>query len=163
MEQSTLRPEISYHEYRVIARLLRAHVDEHQNRLKAMIAFGDLVSRGDSFDIELLEIVQDWQGERFGQFSRSTDLPLRGDLRLYFLTPEVFTNPAVIKDAQERQWVEDLLNRVRAGYEIIMEIPAGWVRPVLDRQAVDSTLTAPPSGSVQFTDPLRLTRKETKA
>jgi hypothetical protein len=158
LEESRQRPEISYHEYRVIAHLLRAHVDEHKTRLKAMIAFGDLVTRGDTFDIDLLEIVEGWEGTRFGQFSGPAHLPLRGKLRLYFLTPEVFQDPALIDDPAERVWVQDLLDRVRDGYEIIMEIPTGWVRRVLEpRQRVYSTLTAPPSGSVVFGDPYRLT------
>jgi len=59
MEPSTERAEISYHEYRVIAHLLRAHVAEHQNRLRAMIAFGDLITGANAFDIDLLEVVRD--------------------------------------------------------------------------------------------------------
>jgi len=160
MEPNILRPEISYHEYRVIAHLLRAHVAEHQNRFKAMIAFGDLVSRGDTFDIEILEIVEGWEGKRFGQFAGPAHLPLRGELRLYFLTPTEFENPAVIEPVAERQWVEDLLRRVRAGYEIVMEVPAGWVHGVLDRQEpAYAALTAPPSGSMEFGDPYKLSQK----
>src|SRR5207248_1895739 len=120
----------------------------------------DLVTRDDTFDIDLLEVVEGWEGKRFGEFAGSAQLPLRGRLRLYFLTPEVFRNPALIDDPEERRWVEDLLERMRAGYEIIMEIPPGWVRGVLDgQQPAYSTLTAPPSGSVQFEDPYRLTRR----
>jgi hypothetical protein len=160
MEAATQRQEISYHEYRVIAHLLRAHLKEHQNRLKAMIAFGDLVTRGDTFDIDVLEIVEGWEGTRFGRFSGPAELPLRGELRLYFLTPEVFENPVLIEDPEERRWVEDLLDRVRAGYEIITELPSGWVRSVLDRpEPRYSPLTPPPSGVVQFDDPYLLTRK----
>lgn len=160
MEQSTQRPKISYHEYRVIAHLLRAHVEEHQHRLKAMIAFGDLVTRGDTSDINLLEVVEGWQGKRFGQFSGPAHLPLRGQLRLHFLTPEVFGNPALIEEIAERRWVEYLLDRVRAGYEVIMETTPGWGRSVLDHQPpVDPTLTGPPSGFIEMGDPYNLTRK----
>ena len=43
MEPHAARSNISYHEYRVIAQLVQAHVDEHQNRFRAMVAFGGLV------------------------------------------------------------------------------------------------------------------------
>jgi len=160
MEGTVERLEIPYHEYRVIAHLLRAHVDEHGGRLKAMIAFGDQVVGGATYDIDLLEVVEGWEGKRYSEFSRSRHLPLRGTLRLYFLTPEVFENPSLIEDPDERQWVQSLLNRVRAAYEVIMDAPPGWVRGVLEPLAgVYSSLTAPPSGAVVFGDPYRLTRK----
>jgi hypothetical protein len=150
-------PAISYHEYRVIARLLRAHADEHQSRLRGMVAFGDLITRGDSFDIDILELVEGWDGARFARFSGPADPPLRGELRLYILTPEVFEDPALIEDHVERPWVEDLLARVRQGYEIIMEIPPGWVARVLNREEpVHASLTAPPSGSLELGDPYQV-------
>src|ERR1051326_3929802 len=108
MQENTERPEISYHEFRIIARLLQAHTEEYRDRLKAMIAFDDLVTRGDTFDIDLLEIIEGWNDRRFGEFARTADLPLRGRLRLYFLTPEEFESPAVIEEPEERKWVEDL-------------------------------------------------------
>lgn len=156
MRENTDLHEISYHEYRVIARLLRAHLEAYQDRLKAMVAFGDLVTTGETFDIELLEIIEGWEDKRFGEFSRSEDLPLRGSLRLYFLTPEEAENPAVIEDAEEQKWVRELLERVRKGYEVIMESPPGRARRLLDQVGLHSTLTPPPSGSVTFTDPYKL-------
>jgi hypothetical protein len=159
MQENTERHQISYHEYRVIARLLRAHVDEYQDRVKAMVAFGDLVTRGDTFDIDLLEVVEGWEEKRFGRFSRAEDLPLRGELRLYFLTPREFEDPSVIQVPEERKWVEELLERVRQGYEVVMESPPGWAPRVLDRSRVHATFTPPPSGAIQDTDPFRLTTK----
>jgi hypothetical protein len=159
MQENTEQHEISYHEYRVIARLLRAHADEYRNRVKAMVAFGDLVTSGDTFDIDLLEVVEDWEDRRFGRFSRSEDLPLRGELRLYFLTPQEFENPSVIQEPEERRWVVELLERVRQGYEVVMESPLGWAQQVLERNRVNSTIAPPPSGFIEETDPFRLTRK----
>jgi hypothetical protein len=124
-----------------------------------MVAFGDLLTQENAFDIDLLEIVDGWEERRFGRFVRQEDLPLRGELRLYFLTPEEFTNPAVIERPEERKWVEELLDRVRQGYEIVMDSPPGWLRQILERAPIHSTLTPPPSGSVGFTDPSRLVKK----
>lgn len=157
MEPNNASREISYHEYRTIAQLLQAHADEHQGRLRAMIAFGDLLTTDNSVDIDLLEIIEGWQGKRLWPFSSTAELPLRGQLRLYFLTPEEFENPAVIQDPEERRWVEDLLRRARQGYEIIMDRTPGWVRGVLEGSRGVSAATAPPSGVGRSGSPLVLT------
>jgi hypothetical protein len=158
MEPNTPTSNISYHEYRVIAQILRDHVDEHQTRLRAMVAFGELVTQPGTVDIDLLEIVEGWHGKRFGAFSSSAELPLRGELRLYFLTPEEFADPTVIQELEERRWVEDLLRRVRQGYEVIMEIPPGYVQSVLERGRTVSTLTPPPSGATPTRTPFDFIR-----
>jgi hypothetical protein len=159
MPVNTERREIPYFEYRVIADLLRAHVEQYGDRLKGMVVFGDLLTQWDAFDIELLEIIEGWEDNHFGEFAELPNLPMRGRLRLYFLTPEEFENPTSIQDSKERMWVEELLDRVREGYEIVTESPWGWVRQVLDRGRYPSTFTAPPSGSVGFKDPLNLPKK----
>jgi hypothetical protein len=156
---NTERREIPYEEYRVITHILRRHLEQYQDRLRAMVAFGDLLTQWDEFDIDLLEIIEGWDDKRFGQFSGQADPALRGKLRLYFLTPEEFENPAVIQEPGERKWVEDLLERVRQGYEVMTESSPGWVRRGLERARFSSTFTAPPSGSVEFTDPYTLNRK----
>jgi hypothetical protein len=160
MQDSTELREISYHEYRIIARLLQAHVDQYGDRLKAMIAFGGLLTQWDVFDIDLLEVIQGWEGKRFGEFSAEADPALRGKLRLYFLTPEEFENPAIIGETEERKWVQELLERVRQGYRIITESPPEWAQRVLERARFASTFTAPPSGSVEFADPYKLSNKD---
>jgi hypothetical protein len=159
MQENTERRQIPYHEYRVIAHLLRAHVGQFGERLKGMVAFGNLLTRPDAYDIDLLEIIEGWEDKRFGEFDASADPGLRGKLRLYFLTPEVFENPAIVEDREERKWVEELLERVRHGYEIVTESPPESVRRILDQTGAHSTFTAPPSGSVQFADPFELSTK----
>src|SRR5437879_2948813 len=120
MEPDKAAREIPYHEYRAIAQLLRAHADEHQGRLRAMIAFGDLVTR-ESVTIDLLEVVDGWKGKRLWPFSSTPELPLRGQLRLHVIATEEFEDPTVIQDPAERDWVSELLERVRSGYEVIMD------------------------------------------
>lgn len=157
MTDSPPRQEITYHEYRVIARLLRVHVDAYGDRWKAAVAFGDLIARPNTYDIDLLEVIEGWDGPRLARFSGRADPPLRGELRLYILTPEVFENPALVEDRQERRWVEDLLARVREGYEVIVETSLGRVRQMLEpKPPRRPSLTAPPSGATELDDPYEL-------
>jgi hypothetical protein len=146
---------IPYLEYRSIGTLLRAHVDSYGENLRAVVAFGELVTTGQTFDIDLLEVVDGWEGGRLGEFGTSADLPLRGRLRLHFLTPQEFEDPTVIADLAERDWVETLLKKVGQGYEIVMESPPGYARRVLEKSRSVSTATPPPSGFVGSTDPLK--------
>jgi hypothetical protein len=151
-------PRIPYEERRAIGKLLDAHVAEYGDRLRAVVAFGDLVTLGRTFDIDLLEVVESWDGARDGRvgFFRSTsELPLRGELRLYFLSPEEFENPGVVPDEADRRWIEELLERVTRGFEVVLQIPPGYARRALERSHALSTLTSPPSGSVRSRDPLR--------
>jgi hypothetical protein len=154
MEPNRELREIPYHEYLVIAQLLRAHLGEYGERLRAMIAFGNLLTTGNSAVIELLEVVEEWRDKRLWQFSSTEELPLRGQLRLYFLTPEEFEDPSVIQDAEERKWVEELLQRVRRGYEVIMGKDREWVSEVLDGSP---TISSPPSGMGHSPSALALT------
>jgi len=159
MENRTGLHEISYHEYRVIARIVEAHYREYQRGLKAVVAFGSLVTQGNTTDIDLLEIVEGWQGLNQWMFSGTTDLPLRGQLRLYFLTPEEFVDPAAIPDAEQRAWVEQLLERVRQGYEIITQSPAEWAQQILEQGKRGPVPAPPPSGIGSSGSPLALTGK----
>ena len=144
------RPEISYHEYRLIAHLLRRHVDEYGDRLKALVAFGDLVTSGDTFDIDLLEIIDGLNEAHFAQYRGFDGLPGRGTLRLYALSPDVLADPLSVPDVDEQRWVEDLVWRLRQGYEVIMEVPTGWVRETLDgTERVHPSLLPPPSARKQ--------------
>jgi hypothetical protein len=156
MLQETEKRDISYHEFRVIARLLRAHADIHGPRLRAMVVFGELVTTGSTFDIELLEIVEGWDGEALWVFDSSADLPMRGRTFLYFLKPEEFEQPDAIPEPTHREWVKALLERVREGYQVVMENKSGWVRHALDGPQEVSAATPPPTGMVEHGDPLTL-------
>src|SRR5690348_1630046 len=122
MAQDTDVRHIPYMEYRAIVNLMHAHLDRYQDNLRAIVAFGDLVTSGDTFDIDLLEVIQGWTGKRYAVSSGSIELPLRGQLRLYLLTPDEFENPETIRDANDREWTIDLLERVRRGFEVILEV-----------------------------------------
>lgn len=115
---------IPYEEYKAIGDLMRAHLKTHEGQLRAMVAFGDILTRGGTYNIDLLEVVENWHGPQSVVFASSPELPLRGELRLYLLTPEEFENGIGKATSAER----DLLNRVREGYDIIYESPAGYVR-----------------------------------
>jgi hypothetical protein len=124
---------IPYDEYRVITTLMHAHLQTHEGKLRAIIAFGDIVTKGNTFDIDLLEIVEDWQGQRSVVFASSAALPLRGQMRLYLITPEEFEQPENLADFSTRS----LLERVRAGYDVIYEDPSGYARDILARRVKD--------------------------
>ena len=158
MTQAVEPRRIPYEEHRIIGRLLRAHVDAYAQRLRAVVAFGDLVGSGQTYDIDLVEVVEGWKAPEMGRLARfenSSELPLRGQLRVYFLAPEEFEDPRVIDDDADRGWVEDLLERVARRCEIVMEIPPGYARRILERRWDASTLASPPSGYVSTVDPLR--------
>lgn len=158
VEPASAAPRIHYEEYRALGRLLEAHVDAHRGRLRAMVVFGDLVTTSQTYDIDVLEVVEGWDSSRqgrLGEFQSTAELPLRGRLRLYFLAPHEFENTGSIPDEEERRWVHDLRERVARGYEILLEIPPGYARRTLEGVRGTSTLTAPPSGMVASADPLR--------
>src|SRR4051794_36394434 len=128
----THESNIPYEEYRAIAQLLRAHVDEHKGKLRAMVAFGELVTGGDTYDIDLPEVVEDWKGSHYFEFGSTADLPLRGKLRLYFLRPEELVDPSRTEPKKDIPWTRALLERVREGYQILVEIPAGSISRILN-------------------------------
>ena len=114
---------IPYEEYKAINELMHAHLRTHNGKLRALIAFGEIVTRGGTFDIDLLEVVEGWQGPVSVTFSSSAELPLRGQLRLFLLTPEEFQGTDGDTEA-----VKHLLSRVREGYDIVYEDPPGYAR-----------------------------------
>jgi hypothetical protein len=150
---------IPYQERRVIQSLMHAHWDVYQDRLRAMVAFGGLVIAGDKFDIDLLEVIEGWQEKRLAVASDSAELPLRGQLRLFFLTPAEFENPAVIEDPVQQQWTRDLLDRVHRGYEIFYETPPDYARDILIGRIPFSALAPPDTGYLELENPLTLTPK----
>ena len=115
---------IPYEEYKAINTLMHAHLETHSGKLRALIAFGEIVTRGGTYDIDLLEVVEGWQGPTSVTFSSSEELPLRGQLRLYLMTPETF------EGADSDSEKERLLYRVREGYDIVYEDPPGYARNV---------------------------------
>lgn len=156
---SATQTSIPYEEYRAINQLVQAHFREHGSRLRAVLAFGDLVTAGDGFDIDLLEVVEEWHGPRLATFSGTSTLPLRGRLHLYFVSPQEFRSPSVITDTEDREWIFGLVERVREGYQVIFEQPSGFVRRILEGD--ESIFVAPPpsSGSVTLDDPLALPKE----
>ena len=118
---------IPYDEYKAIGELMRAHLRTHEGQLRAMIAFGDLVTRGNTYDIDLLEVVEGWQGPSSVVFASSAELPLRGQLRLYLVTAEEFEQRDGMGGVLER----NLMDRVREGYDIIYEDPPAYALDTL--------------------------------
>jgi len=123
--------EIPYFEYRVINDLVHAHSKELGDSLRAIIAFGDLKTRGGTFDIELLEVVDDWQGPPQIQSADSPEVPMRGKLFLNFLSTAEFE--AICTPPVPGRVPPELLRRVLNGYEIVYEVPAGFARKLLNR------------------------------
>ncbi len=149
---------IPHAEHRSVVKLMMAHSREYGSKLRAMVLFGDLILTGQTFDIDLLEVVEGWDAARSGrvaEFSSSSELPLRGKLRIYFLSPEEFERPEVILDPAERAWVSALLQRVTSSYELVYQVPIDYARNTLSRQDKASVLSAPPSGLVVTANPLR--------
>ena len=89
---------IPYEEYKAITELMHAHVKTHEGQLRAIVAFGDILTRGGTYDIDLLEVVEGWQGPKSVVFASSPELPLRGQMRLYLVTPEEFEQPENIAE-----------------------------------------------------------------
>lgn len=148
---------IPYEEFRAINKVLDAHSASYGDRLCAAVAFGGLLTGGLSYDIDLLEVIEGWDSShgRIGIYESSPELPLRGQLRLYILTPEEFADPQSIADEMERRWVRDLLAQVLQGYDILQESPLGFAQRVLTPGQWISTLNPPPSGRIKDFELLR--------
>ena len=130
---------IPYEEYKAMGELMRAHLKTHEGQLRAIIAFGDLVTEGNTYDIDLLEVVEGWQGKTSVAFTSSAELPLRGQLRLYLLTPEEFEHPDRVGAFAKRM----VMDRVREGYDVIYEDPPGYARNVLAPKAENDLSSNP--------------------
>ncbi len=148
--------QFAYEDARAIALLVRAHTEEHGERLQGIVAFGDLVVRGGTGDIDLLEVVEGWKGKRYFEFQSTAALPLRGELRLYLIRPEELLHPEATEPAEDRPWVEGVLQRVRAGFEVVMEQPPGAITSALQPVVPYSTRTTPATGIGHAADALRL-------
>lgn len=133
---------VPYEEYKAINELMHAHLRTHQGKLRALIAFGEIVTRGGTYDIDLLEVVEGWQEPASVTFSSTKELPLRGQLRLFLLTPEEFQGTGGDTESAER-----LLYRVREGYDIVYEDPPGYARNVFARNVFAQRVRNSQSGN----------------
>lgn len=121
---------IPYEEYKAIGEIVSAHLRTHEGKLRAIVAFGDIVTRGNTFDIDLLEVVEGWQGPSSLVFASTSELPLRGQLRLYLVTPEEFEHPENLKGSSQRR----LINQIREGYDVIYENPPAYALDTLTQR-----------------------------
>jgi hypothetical protein len=122
--------EISYFEYKVINELMHSHSKELGESLRAIIVFGALKTAGGTFDIELLEVIDGWQGPPQMQSASSAELPMRGRLYLSFVSAQDF-EAICSHPAQQKGTLSELLKRVLEGYEIVYEVPTGYARQLL--------------------------------
>ena len=124
---------IPYQEYRAIRELLGANSPQIERSLRAAIVFGEIVATGGSQDINLLEVVDGWQGPRFVSYGSTEALPLRGRLNLYFLTPEEFEQPS-LKTVPGQAWSSaQLLSRIRPAYAVLREKPFEYAYTLMRR------------------------------
>lgn len=130
---------IEYIEMRAIVDLMESHIEEFKDKLKLMLAFGDLVTSGNTYDVDLLEVIDGWDGPSQAIFPSTTDFPLRGQLRLHILTPQEFENAHGIEDSKERDWALQLLESVRKGFKIIYENPSRYLDSVWNRAEIETT------------------------
>ena len=107
---------IPYQEMRAINEIVKSHSNAHIDTLNAVIVFGTLVNSGETRDIELLEVVEGWQGPRRVIFGNTKDLPLRGLATFYFLLPEEFEHPTEVLLDNVDFSSAFLLRRVREAY-----------------------------------------------
>ena len=146
MDSDATLNSIPYFEYKVINDLVHSHMKEFKSNLRAVIAFGALKTTGETYDIELLEVVDVWEGQAQFQSGSSASLPMRGKLYLDFLPSAEFERVA---EGDETEETRRLIRRVLGGYEIVYETPAGYAREIL-RQARESR-----PGREVLQDPLR--------
>lgn len=147
---------ISYVEHRILNQLMHSHIDQLSDKLHAMVVFGDIITVGDTYDVDMLEIVEGWKGDRVAEFTSTVDLPLRGTLRLYFLNASEFEKPDTIPNDEMKQWVERLIEKVRQGHEVIYENPPGYIRDGMNVKPLLATLLAPGSGELKMDNPFTL-------
>lgn len=125
--------DIAYFEYKVINELVHAHVDEFGKRLRAIIAFGPLKISGGTFDIDLLEVVDGWRGLDKQTFQSTAEFPMRGTLTLDFLSSARFEKAGGAEYLNNYEQDRQLIERVRQGFEIVYETPAGYARDILSQ------------------------------
>lgn len=143
--------EIPYFEHKVINELMHAHRDEYGKALRAIVVFGKLKTVGGTFDIELLEVVDDWQGPARFQSESSAALPMRGKVYFHFLSTADFERFGA-QDVSLSAEAREVLEQVLKGYEVIYQVPAGYAREMFQQaQAAHKAQ----SGGVFLSDPRR--------
>ncbi len=155
MSDNGTRP-IPQREYRTMVDLINAHQQIHGDKLRATIAFGDILNNDHSYDIDLLEVVEGWKGQRLAAYASSEQLNLRGTLRLYFLTPEEFEDPNIIGNESERNWTKDLLRRVRSSHDILTSSPPAYAEKTLYSSGPLAFVSPPASGYLELNDPFTI-------
>lgn len=152
---------IPYQEYRAISELLGAHPSALNGNLRALIAFGELVATGESYDINLLEVVAGWQGPRSASYGSTKALPLRGRLNLYFLTPEEFERPTAAAPAGQTLSSLALLRQVQPAYAVLLETPSDYANQVLSRP--DFFFSEEAATEAGNSDPISFLKQQTLA
>lgn len=150
---------IPYEEYRAINQLRRLHPEAHGGQLRALIVFGDLVATGQTYDINLLEVVEGWEGPRHVSFGSTDDLPLRGHLALYFLLPSEFERPSNTSVPGQSWSSADLLTRVRRAYAIMLEEPNDYASSIMAR-VENSLVIGDVEQSVNLDGPAKFFRQQ---
>ncbi len=153
---------IPYQEYRAISDLMNAHPQEMNGSLRALIVFGEIVATGESHDINLLEVVDGWQGPRHVSYGSTEALPLRGRLHLYFLTPEEFEQPSP-EPVPEQPWSSaQLLSRIRPAYSVLREEPYDYAHRVMTRLE-EMPVVGPDAADGPDQDPIAFLQRQTAA
>ena len=124
---------IPAYDFHAINATVQAHIKEYGDALRAYIVFGRLVETGESNTIEILEVIDGWDGPRRASFASTKELPLSGRLTIYFLRPEEFEHPT-----SDLLWGEtfsslELLYRVERAYTILTNRPSGYAANVMER------------------------------
>ena len=148
---------IPYAESKVITELMREHPKVHRDKLRALLVFGSLVSSGSPYDINLLEVVQDWEGPRRMRFNSTPVMPLRGHLNLYFLRPEEFEQPSYMCLPGEHWSSADLLTQVRNAYTIMLENPLNYAYNVMAQYESSPSVA---DNEVSLEDPISFLRRQ---
>jgi hypothetical protein len=134
MERALLPIErIPYDEFDALTKLCDAHLRLLDNKLLAVVAFGDTLRSTQTHDIEVLEVVKDWDGPNSASFDSTAQLPLRGRLNIFFISPEEFEAPLSIEDKADRLSVLTLMEDVLEGYVVIHEHRTRYVEQCLSK------------------------------
>ncbi len=157
MEQKPELQNIPYFEFRTINQLVHAHSDEMGKDLRAVVVFGDLITVGETFDIELLEVIDNWTGRDSFYASSSAELPMRGKVFFHFLSTlqfeDAIENGNVLGNAASNDRTITLIERVLEGYKIVYEVPTGFFRNEINKLLKNEKLKGK---GEQIANPLKL-------